>query len=100
MKSLKLKWSRRTAGDLLSIKSYIAHDNPVRSRKHVALLRKSISRALRFPHSGRIVPEFSNTAIREFILKNYRIVYWVNNKIVTVLTVFEGYKLLNIDENE
>ena len=96
MRALKLKWSRRAARDLVSIKSYIAQDSPVRARKHVALLRKSISRALKFPYSGRIVPEFSNPTIREFILKNYRIVYWIDNKQVTVLTVFEGHKMLEL----
>lgn len=34
--------------------------------------------------TGRVVPEFGNTNIREFIQGNYRIVYRIRDEIKTV----------------
>ncbi len=49
---------------------------------------------------GRIVPEISNPEIRELIVEKYRIVYRVQEADIEILTVFEGHKLLRIDELE
>ena len=49
---------------------------------------------------GRIVPEISNPEIRELIVEKYRIVYRVQEEDIEILTVFEGHKLLRIDELE
>jgi len=45
-----------------------------------------------------MVPEISNPDIRERLFKRYRIVYRVMKKAVEGLTVFEGHRLLRIDE--
>ena len=50
------------------------------------------------PHMGRVVPEISNPEIRELIVKKYRIVYRVQREEIVILTVFEGHKLLRIEE--
>ncbi len=52
------------------------------------------------PHKGRIVPEISNPEIRELIVKNYRTVYRVQEEEIVIFSVFEGHKLLRIDELE
>ena len=52
------------------------------------------------PLRGRIVPEISNPDIRELIFRKYRIVYRINGNNLDILTVFEGHRLLRIDEIE
>ena len=47
---------------------------------------------------GRVVPEIGNPDIRELIFKKYRIVYRLNANCIEILTVFEGHRLLRIDE--
>jgi plasmid stabilization system protein ParE len=44
------------------------------------------------------VPEISKPDIRELIFKKHRIVYRVNKNNVEILTVFEGHRLLRVDE--
>lgn len=48
-------------------------------------------RLVPFPESGRIVPEFETPAIREVVLRPYRIVYrLVGTDEIHVLTVHHG----------
>lgn len=56
---------------------------------------EAVDRLVDFPKSGRIVPELSNSAVREVILGNYRIVYRLAGQSVHVLTIFHGARLLN-----
>ena len=50
------------------------------------------------PRRGRRLPELPESGLRELIVDNYRIVYRRTPKAVEVLTVFEGHRLLRLDE--
>ena len=50
------------------------------------------------PRMGRAVPELANPDIRELLFKKYRIVYRLKANCIEILTVFEGHRLLRIDE--
>ena len=93
---MKLHWSNRATNDLATIADFISKDSPGRARKYVQRLIDCAKQAARFPHSGRVVPEFRDAKLREIIVDNYRIVYQINdkNRLVTVLTVFEAHMLL------
>ena len=70
-----VKFSLESVEDLESIVSYIAVDD---LRKAELYGNKLIDRALGakvMPRRGRIVPEFGNTNIREFIQGSYRVGY-------------------------
>jgi len=94
---MKLVWSARAMSDLREIGDFIAKDSPENARNFVQKLIERTKQATRFPESGRIVPEFRDEKIREFIEGNYRIVYLVNSKdkSLTVLTVFESHALIS-----
>jgi len=51
-----------------------------------------------FPESGRIGPETANKTIRELIYGNYRIIYRLEEKRLSVLTVRHGKQVLPVDE--
>jgi plasmid stabilization system protein ParE len=51
-----------------------------------------------FPESGRIAPETDNMTVRELIYGNYRIIYRVEEKRLSVLTVRHGKQVLPLDE--
>ena len=79
-----VKFSPESVEDLESIVSYIAVDDPQKAESYG---NKLIDRALGskvMPRKGRVVPEFGNADIREFIQGNYRIVYRVRDKMKTV----------------
>ena len=79
-----VNFSPESAEDIESIVGYIAVDNPQKAESYG---NKLIDRALEakvMPRTGRVVPEFGNTNIREFIQGNYRIVYRIRDEIKTV----------------
>jgi toxin ParE1/3/4 len=94
---MKLVWSKRASADLEQIGDFIAQDQPARARNHVQLLIDRAKEAIKFPQSGRIVPEVRDLNLREFIEGNYRIVYEIfeTSKTVVVVTVFEAHKLVD-----
>jgi plasmid stabilization system protein ParE len=51
-----------------------------------------------FPECGRIVPETGNKAIRELIYGNYRIIYRLEEKRISVLTIRHEKQILPVDE--
>lgn len=77
---------------------FIARDSPQRAKDFVDFLTKRGESIAQNPAIGRVVPEISNPMIREMIVKNYRIVYKIKKKQIEILTVFEGHRLLRIEE--
>lgn len=47
---------------------------------------------------GRTVPEIRNNQFRELIYGNYRIVYRIEKKQISILTIRHGMQILPIDE--
>lgn len=70
---MKLFWTETARQDLLSIRRYIAADNPAAAGRWVERLRERARKALDAPPAGRKVPEFSCDDIRERFEGNYRI---------------------------
>lgn len=92
---MKLRWTERATADLIAVYRDIALDNPRAAKDWVAKLRQRARCAADTPLTGRIVPEFGRPDIREVFLGNYRIVYRIADDRVTILTVFEGHRLLH-----
>ncbi len=90
---MKLLWTETAKQDLISIRRYIARDNRTAADRWVRRLRKKARCAVHAPYAGRKVPELSRDEIRELCEGNYRIVYFVSSRSVTVLTIFEGHRL-------
>ena len=45
---------------------------------------------MRFPHSGRVVPERNESAIREIVVGRFRVIYRVREATIEVATVFRA----------
>ena len=74
----ELKWSPAARLDLKEIFAYIAEDDPLAAKKFIKSLFGAVERLPVFPESGRVVPEFEDSAIREIIHRPCRIVDRVN----------------------
>ena len=59
--------------DLRDIVRYISLDSPDRAVVFGQLLVSSAKRLAEFPELGRIVPEFDDPAIREIVVRSYRV---------------------------
>ena len=92
---VEVKWTLQAAEDLESITDFIAKDSPYYARLFVTNIFKAIDHLMQFPHSGRIVPELKNPVVRELILGNYRLVYRLKKKIIELLTIYHGARILD-----
>lgn len=93
-----VKWTDEAVENLWEIETFIGRDSPKKAESFVNyLIEQGESIALN-PHMGRMAPEITNPEIRELIVKKYRIVYRFHDQEIEILTVFEGHKLLRIDE--
>jgi toxin ParE1/3/4 len=91
---MQIIWTLEALERLIDIEDYIARGNTERAAKFVEQAESLLDN----PRSGRVVPEIANPDIRELIFNKYRIVYRLSEMRMEILTVFEGHRLLRIDE--
>ena len=80
------------------IANYIVKDKPTAAENWVDKIFSKVESLASSPKSGRIVPEINKDQYREIIYGNYRIVYRIEEKRVSVLTVRHGKQLLPVEE--
>ena len=91
----EVRWTRQATDDLDSIAQFISKDSPQYARLFVSDVFQTVERLSEFPQSGRIVPELNDPLIREVILGNYRLVYRFKAKLIELLTLYHGARLLD-----
>jgi len=93
-------WSQQAGENLVDLEEFIARDTLERAVRFVdALIDHAEDILADNPRSGRTVPEIGNPDIRELIYRGYRIVYRLNGDRIEILTVFEGHRLLRLNES-
>jgi plasmid stabilization system protein ParE len=98
---VSVTWSREAGENLVDIEEFIARDSPERAVRFVDTLIDHAEAILADnPRSGRVVPEISNPDMRELIYRGYRIVYRLKRDLPEILTVFEGHRLLRLNESD
>jgi toxin ParE1/3/4 len=96
---MNIKWTNEALEQLIEIEEFISKDSPERALNFIDQLIEHIETNLPDnPRIGRTVPEIANHDIRELNFKKYRIVYRLAGKCIEILTVFEGHRMLRIDE--
>ena len=80
----RVVWSPLAADNFEKAVEHIA----VNSRNYAALFARKILEMTKkledFPELGRIVPEYSNTVLRELFHGNYRLVYRIKNGLIEI----------------
>ena len=93
-------WSQEAGESLAEIEAFLARDSRERAVRFVdALIDHAEAILAENPRSGRTVPEIGHPDIRELIHRGYRIVYRLHGDRIEVLTVFEGHRLLRLNES-
>ncbi|HUK56601.1 MAG TPA: type II toxin-antitoxin system RelE/ParE family toxin [Nitrospiria bacterium] len=87
-----VEWTAPALRSLLEVVQYIKADDPEAAQRFGKEIKKKVARLARFPNSGRMVPEFPTSGLREVIIGHYRIIYRVVSKKsrVEILTVHHG----------
>lgn len=95
---IKIKWTHEALERLIEIEDYITHNSPARAIQFVDQLIEHAETIADKPRMDRSVPELATPDIRELIFKKYRIVYRLQKNHIEILTIFEGHRMLRIDE--
>ena len=93
----RVVWSPRAVEDLESIAQYIAADSAAYAAAVVKTILSTAGNFSHFPFSGRVVPELGEESIREWFVYSYRVIYRVENEIVTVAAIVHGKRLLQLE---
>ena len=91
---MKIVWSPLTLDRIGEIADDIAQDNSLAASEWVESVFIKVGRLVRFPESGRIVPEIKRADIREIIIGNYRMIYRIRHSRVAILTIRHGQQRL------
>jgi len=95
---MKIIWSPLAIERASEIAEYIAQDKPSAAEKWIDTVFSKVETLQSAPEIGRIVPEIQNSQFRELIYGNYRIIYRIEKKQISILTIRHGMQILPIDE--
>jgi plasmid stabilization system protein ParE len=76
--------------DLRAIRDYIAKDSEQYAEVTIARIFLAVERLLKFPESGRVVPERDDPEVREVVVRGFRVVYRFRGAAIEVATVFRA----------
>jgi toxin ParE1/3/4 len=90
---LKIRFTPTARTQFLSAIAYIRRDKPSAATRFRQRAEKSLERLIKFPESGRHIPEFPELPYREVIVPPYRLFYRVEGDIVWIVAVWHGAQL-------
>lgn len=86
----KVVWSYEATDDLEAVAEYIARDSSFYAAAFVREVLDASRSLNEFSERGRIVPEIANPDIRELFVKEYRLIYSIEESRVVVLGLIHG----------
>ena len=95
---MKIIWSPLAIDRASEIADYIAQDKLSAAEKWIDTVFSKVEQLKSFPEIGRIVPEINDSQFRELIYGNYRIIYRIETKQISILTIRHGRQILPINE--
>jgi toxin ParE1/3/4 len=95
---MKIIWSPLAIDRASEIAEYIALDKPSAADQWITTVFSKVKQLESSPEIGRVVPEIGNEQFRKLIYGNYRIIYHIEKKQVSILTIRHGKQILPIEE--
>ncbi|MFA4911744.1 MAG: type II toxin-antitoxin system RelE/ParE family toxin [Desulfobacteria bacterium] len=95
---MRIIWSPLAVDRTSEIADYIAQDKPSAAEKWIDTVFSKVEQLKSSPEIGRIVPEINDSQFRELIYGNYRIIYRIETKQISILTIRHGRQILPINE--
>jgi plasmid stabilization system protein ParE len=95
---MKIVWSPLAIDRASEIAEYIAQDKPSAAEKWIDTVFSKVDRLRSSPEIDRIVPEIRNEQFRELIYGNYRIIYRIEKRQISILTIRHENQILPINE--
>ena len=91
---MTIVWTTTALKRLDEIARQIARDDPERARTWVDEVFARVEGLKEFPQMGRVVPELGKPHIRELIFDNYRVIYGISPRRISIRTVRHVRQLL------
>jgi len=95
---MRIIWSPLAVNRASEIADYIAQDKPSAAEKWIDTVFSKVEQLKSSPEIGRILPEINDSQFRELIYGNYRIIYRIETKQISILTIRHGRQILPINE--
>jgi toxin ParE1/3/4 len=95
---MRIVWSPLALERVSEIADRMAENNVEAAKVWLMDIFGAVDRLQKFPESGRVVSEVKRPNVREIIFKSYRVIYRVERKQVSVLTVRHGRQRLPLEE--
>ena len=92
----RVVWSPRAVEDLEAIAQYISADSAAYAAAVVKTILNTARSLSHFPQSGRAVPEIADENIREWFAYSYRVIYRIQDEVITIAAVVHGKRLLDL----
>ena len=90
---MRALFTKAARAQYLAVITYIARDRPVAPRRFHARAQRALRRLVRYPNSGRRIPEFPELPHREVVLPPYRFFYRLEGKTVWIVGVWHDAQL-------
>jgi toxin ParE1/3/4 len=87
---MKIVWSPLAIERASELVDYISQDNPLAADHWINSVFAKVDHLNANPEIGRIVPEINEHPFRELIYGNYRIIYHIGTKQISILTIRHG----------
>jgi len=81
------------ASQFLSALAYIRSERPAAATDFRDRVEKALSSLIRFPDSGRVIPEYPNLGFREVLVDKYRFFYKSVGEVVWVFGVWHDAQI-------
>jgi len=93
---VKIVWTELAVDDLKEIHDFIAKNSPRFASITIDKIYQRAQLIADNPFLGRIVPEINNEPIRELIIGNYRLIYFIISELqVDILRVYHSARSLS-----
>ena len=86
----KVNWAYEATADLEALAEYIARDSTFYASAFVQEIRDASRSLNELSERGRIVPKLGNPNIREFFVREYRLIYSIEELRVVILGLIHG----------
>lgn len=92
--SFRLRWTEQAVDQLTAIAEFISITSPIYAEHAVDRIVRRLEQVKKFPESGRVVPEYDQSDIRELIEPPYRLIYRWRGEAVDVLAILHSRQSL------
>jgi addiction module RelE/StbE family toxin len=86
----QVHWTESALDDLRGITEFVAKDSPAYAEHLATKLVEAPRRLALLPRTGTIVAEFQQDAIREILVRPYRIIYQIRGADCFVVAIVHG----------